>query len=146
MGSLPRIAKVHPADDLPTHGDQILQQVASGHIAIMESGKKQIAVILDYIDFCVIIAAMQYCFSPGDNNPGKSSFESNLVRYKRTLGRYLAGEIDLETAADMLGLTWVDLLQRLSLFGIPVQEGSFDLDDSIEELRALRYLNFENWV
>ena len=146
MTSRSRNAKRHQVDDLHRSSDQILQQVADGHIAIMESGKKQTAVILDYIDYCIILAALRYALASEGIYRGSTSFETDLSRYDHAISRYLAAEIDLETTSDMLGLSWVDLLQRFSHFGIPHQEDTFDLDDSIEELRAIRYLNFKNWV
>lgn len=129
------------ASDFSTNAPQSLQKIQSGKIAFFVDRDSPFAVLLDIHDYRLLRAAVHHYTS---NKEQRESPTPPQDRYDMTLSGYLSGQIDLYQAAMMLDLPWIDLLQRLSRLDIPVNEGTFDLDDSIEELRAIRYIDFPN--
>jgi len=140
------VMKIFQANKLTVRLEQILKEVSDGHIALIEGPGNHQAVLLDFTDFQILIAFV-HSFNPSPRfSVGSDAVDSTQVSYNHAISAYLAGEIDLAETSNQLNLSWIDLLQRFSHLGIPLQEDSFDLDDSIEELRAIRYRNFRNWV
>lgn len=146
MGTFPQIIKTYQSDELTGRLGQILQEVAAGHITLINGQDNLQAVMLDITDFELLISFV-HSFNPStDYSIGSNPFDSTQLHYNRAISAYLDGELSLAETGNQLNLSWIELLQRFTHLGIPLREGSFDLDDSIKELRAIRYQNFENWV
>src|SRR5688572_7120437 len=106
--------------DLARNTKQILNAVQRGQMAIVEGHGRAEVAIVDVIDYWLMRAVMtNYAHTLPVPNPeqGLNDETVNLIpemqaRYNLVMAYYLAEAISLGRAAELLGLTWLDLRTR----------------------------------
>ncbi len=141
--------------DLARRTREVIEKARQrGPVMVESYGEEQVAV-LDALDFRLLQAVVAYhgtptveVKSPNDVPAGLTTAEveahvrssgggpqaaTNLI-----LAAYLDGVISLGRAAELLGLTRWDLLDRLTRLDIPIRDAFDDLSAAVAEAAVLR--------
>ena len=101
-------------------------------------------VVIDIADYHILRAlAHYYAHLPqmetgrGLNDKTVAAQSSLQAQYDLILAHYLAEEISLGRAAELLGLPWLDLRTRFLHLGVPLRVGPADLAEAQEEVANL---------
>ena len=129
--------------DLARNTHHVIQYVLTGHVVIVESHGEPEAAIVDIVDFRILSAAVKAhdraANGPlrldGDDEPdARASRKADTdvdnfhdqSRFDDVVGRYLSEEISLSRAAELLGVTWLELRIRFSRLGLRVRSAPID--------------------
>lgn len=123
MDTIQRVGKT----DLARHTKEILRAVQRGQMAIVEGHGRAEVAILDVVDYWLMRAVMVYYAHPTPPPPTITGLTTDMVdaieetqeRYNLVMAHYLAEAISLGRAAELLGLTWLDLRMRAVKLAIP---------------------------
>lgn len=130
--------------DLPSQAQHVLDAVHQGETAVIERNGEPEAAILDLVDYRILRAAARFLSEPADLER-RNSFPSEKVvarftdaqdRYDLVIGRFLAKEMSLSRAAELLGTTYIELRLRLGRLGLPTYQGSATIEEAREEVRV----------
>ncbi len=114
---------------------ELVDRVKHGEVAVVETSGQEQAVLLEPLDFRLLQALAQ-CAIEEKKDLGKEASHPDA----RSLRAYLAGEISLGKAAELLGLSWFSLQASFLRLGVPLRLGPATLEDAWEEIRAARSL------
>jgi predicted HTH domain antitoxin len=118
--------------DLTNKTQEVVDRVQRGEVIVVEcSGQKQI-VLLDPLDFRLLQALAQCAIY------GKERKREPEDQGVQALQAYLADEISLGKAAELLNLSRFELQARFLRLGVPLRIGSGTLDESRAEIEAAR--------
>jgi predicted HTH domain antitoxin len=115
---------------------EIIDRVQHGEVVIVETSGKEQAVLLNSLDFR-LLRALAHCAIP-DKEREQEEVDPDV----RILGAYLAGEISLGKAAELLDLSRFELQERCLRLGVPLRLGPATLAEAWEEIRAARLLSW----
>lgn len=118
--------------DLAKKTQEIVDRVQHGELAVVESSGHEQVVVLDPLDFRLLLALAQCAIagSERDNDPDAEALHA-----------YLADEISLGKAADLLGLSRFELQDRFLRLGVPLHLGPATLEEARAEVdAALKFL------
>lgn len=137
--------------DLARRTRQILEQARRGRTMIVESyGQEQVA-ILDALDYRMLRAVAAYYSQPSAPSPISDASiaphglaaedvtqEADAqMRWNRVLGAYLAGDISLARAAELLELSRFELADRFHRLGVPLVASFGSVAEAASEFAAL---------
>ncbi len=114
--------------DLTKNPQEIVDRVQRGEVTVVERSGQEQVVLLDPLDFRLLQALAQCAV-------GERSQEAEDPDAK-ALRAYLAAEISLGKAAELLGLHRLELQARLHRLGIPLHLGPASLDEARAEIAA----------
>lgn len=115
--------------DLAKKTQEVVDRVQQGEVAVVETSGQEQAVLLDPVDFRLLQALAQCAIE--ERERGRSSDPD-----VETLQAYLADEISLGKAADLLGLSRFELQDRFFRLGVPLRLGPATLDEARAEVAA----------
>ncbi|MFY9822923.1 MAG: UPF0175 family protein [Thermoanaerobaculia bacterium] len=118
--------------DLAKRTQDLVDRVKHGEVAVVETSGQEQAVLLDPLDFRLLQALAQCAIQEKElgqeaDNPDVSSLRA-----------YLAGEISLGKAAELLDLSRFELQDRFLRLGVPLHLGPATLEDAWAEIEAAR--------
>jgi hypothetical protein len=124
---------VIPKTELARNTRKVINTVLRGRPALVESyGQPEVA-ILDVIDYYLVRAALRYFARMPVADPEAGLSDAELAaetgmqaRFDLALARYLSGAISLGRAAEVLGLSWLDLRARLGRLDVPIRAAPSD--------------------
>jgi predicted HTH domain antitoxin len=117
--------------DLTNKTQEVVDRVLRGEVIVVEcSGQKQV-VLLDPLDFRLLQALAKCAI---DEKEGSGDHDV------RALQAYLADEISLGKAAELLNLSRFELQARFLRLGVPLRIGPSTLDEARAEIEAARSL------
>ena len=110
---------------------EVFDKLLRGRAALIEKHRKPQAVLLDIYDFYGLRAAAvfkvnKFDIAPGDLDQVVENCEDEAETYLLVIGHYLAGEIDLPRAADLLDVSSEELSARFQRLQILVRAGEGD--------------------
>lgn len=115
--------------DLARNTREIVDQVRHGQTVTVQSYGEDQIVLVDALDFRVLNAVVSHALK---REVGESDSLFQVV------SRYLDEQISLAKAAELLGLSRFDLMERFERLGIPLRLGSASLDEALDEVSAAR--------
>jgi hypothetical protein len=116
--------------DLAEKTQEVVDRVQHGEVAVVESFGQEQAVLLDPLDFRLLRALAQ-CATDDGESWGKTGDPD-----VRALHSYLADDISLGKAAELLGLSRFDLQERFVRLGVPLRLGPATLEEARAEVEA----------
>ncbi len=141
--------------DLARHTRRVLERVRrSGPVIVTGHGDEQ-AVVLDITDYRLLRAAAAYRLQQEGAQPrAKAEMPRGLSEeevqaaievaggnvqagWNRVMAAYWDGDISLGRAAELLGLSRFELMERLHRQGLPMYMGPQTIEDLEAELAAL---------
>ena len=131
--------------DLARNTRKVINAVQRGRTALIESHGQPEVAIIDIVDYHIVRAVMRYHAQPleMDVEAGLSEQEVETLsepqnRYNLVLGHYLAGSVSLSRAAELLGLTWLDLRTRFLRLDVPVRAAPADESEAKADVEVAR--------
>lgn len=113
--------------DLAKKTQEIVDRVQHGELAVVESSGHELAVVLDPLDFRLLQALAQCAIADRERESDPDA---------EALHAYLADEISLGKAADLLGLSRFELQERFLRLGVPLRLGPATLEEAQAEVKA----------
>jgi len=120
--------------DLTRKTQEVVDRVQHGEVAIIESSGQEQVVLLDPLDFRLLRALAQCAID--EKERGQDSEDQDV----RALQAYLADEISLSKAAELLGLSRFELQARFLRLGVPLRIGPGTMEEAWAEIKAARSL------
>lgn len=114
--------------DLARHTREIVDQVRRGQTVVVQSYGEDQVVILDVLDYHILRALVDYALR---QDSGLSSGSTSVV-----IHRYLHEQISLAKAAEALGLSRFELMERFERLGISLRLGPSTLKEAREEIAS----------
>lgn len=110
---------------------EVFDKLLRGRSALIEKHRKPQAVLLDIYDFYGLRAAAAFEIKKfeiysGDLDQVVDNCEDEAEIYELVIGHYLAEEIDLLRAADLLDVPQEELSARFQRLEIPIRTGEGD--------------------
>jgi len=117
--------------ELIRESGNVFDKLLRGRSALIEKHSKPQAVILDIYDFYGLRAAAafeikKFDITPGDLDQVVDNCEDEAETYLQVIGYYLAGEIGVSRAADLLDVPEEELSARFQRLEIPIREEEGD--------------------
>jgi len=116
--------------DLARRTREIVEQVQHGQAAIVKSYGEEQIVLLDIVDYRILCALGGYV-----TRAGKSSDASD---FDRAIWDYLDEEINLGRAANLMGMSRFELMERFHRLGVPLRMGPSSVDEAQDEIEVAR--------
>lgn len=116
-------------DDLARNPQDVVDRVQRSGAAVIERAGQEQVVLLDPLDFRLLQALARCALDEGE----RGEDEDPAVAVMET---YLAEQISLGKAAELLGLSWFDLRDRFNRLGVPLRLGPSNLDEARAEVAA----------
>jgi prevent-host-death family protein len=123
-------------EELGQRAEELVERVEHGELAVVESIGRERAVLLDATDYR-LLRALAACASQASGEKGSSEHSSLDVE---TLRDFLAGTISLGRAAQLLGLSRFDLMERFRRLEVPLGLGPSSLEEARAEIAVARSL------
>ncbi|NLX11762.1 MAG: hypothetical protein GXY36_19115 [Chloroflexi bacterium] len=120
--------------ELARNTRQIVDQARKGQTIVVESYGEEQVVLLDAFDYRILRAFVAHALHQ-ESEAGVSSTGSQL---NLIMADYLERRISLAKAAEMLGLSRFELMERFERLGLPVRQGPLTLEDARGEASAAR--------
>jgi hypothetical protein len=120
--------------DLTGKPQEVADRVHHGEVAVIEGFCQGPVVLLDALDFRLLQALAQCAI---DEKERAQEPEDQDVR---TLRAYLADDISLGKAAELMNLSRFELQERFLRLGVPLRIGPGTLDEAWAEIQAARSL------
>jgi len=117
--------------ELIRESGEVFDNLLRGRPALIEKHSKPQAVLLDIYDFYGLQAAAafkvnKFEISSRDLDQIVENSEDEAETYLQVIGYYLAGEIGLPRAADLLDVPREELSARFQRLQIPIRQGEGD--------------------
>lgn len=117
--------------DLARNTREIVDQVRKGDTIMVQSYGEDQIVLLDAFDYRILKALVDYALrEAGVSHPGDVG---EVIRL------YLDEQISLAKAAEMLGLSRYELMERFERLGVPLRMGSKTLEEAQEEIASAQH-------
>jgi predicted HTH domain antitoxin len=118
--------------DLTEKTQEVVDRVHNGEVAVVESFGQEQAVLLDPLDFRLLRALAQ-CAIEGRER-GQEADDLDV----KTLQAYLADDINLGKAAELLDVSRFELQDRFLRLGVPLRLAPATVEDAWAEIEAAR--------
>jgi predicted HTH domain antitoxin len=129
--------------DLARNTRQVIRTVQRGQTAVVESHGQPEVVIIDILDYRILRAVMRYYARRPGIEPQAGLADETVAaqtdvqeRYNLVLAHYLAEAISLGRAAELLGLSWLDLRTRCLRLDVPLRTAPADLDKARADIET----------
>jgi predicted HTH domain antitoxin/antitoxin (DNA-binding transcriptional repressor) of toxin-antitoxin stability system len=133
-----------PKTDLARKTRQVIREVQRGYTVLVESHGQAEAVIMDIVDYRIVRAFLTYHTRPPQLDPQGigaarlAEMNDPQQAYDLVLAHYLAGAISLGRAAELLGLSLLDLQFRFQRLDVPLNLGVEDEQAARDEVETAR--------
>lgn len=131
--------------DLARNTRRVIRAVQQGQTAVIESHGQPEAAIIDIIDYRILRAVMRtYAQQPeieakaGLMDEEVTALTDTQERYNLVMAHYLAESISLGRAAELLGLSWLDLRTRCLRLDVPLRTAPRDLAEARGDVETAR--------
>lgn len=131
-----------PKTSLARKTREVLQAVQRGQTVVVEHHGQPEVAIMDITDFYLLRAALHYHVHPPQVEVGVGlsrrvleALDSLQERTNLILAHYLAGDISLGRAAELLDLPWLDLRTRFLRLDIPVRSAPLEAHEINADVR-----------
>ena len=114
--------------DLAAHTQEVVDRVQHGEVAFVEKSGRDQAVLLDPLDFRLLRALAQCAVVEMEHEQPQGDPDIAALR------AYLADEISLGKAADLLDLSRFELQDRFLRLGVPLRLGPASLEEAKAEV------------
>ena len=118
--------------ELARNTREIVEQVRRGQPVIVRSYGEDQVVLLDALDYRLMRALVNYAL-------GRISAEGEDDKTDAVVCAYLDEHISLAKAAERLGLSRFELMERFDRLGLPLRVGPATPDETREEVRVARH-------
>jgi hypothetical protein len=129
--------------ELTRNTRRVISAVQRGQTAVVESHGQPEVAIIDILDYYILRAVMRYYAQQPeiDVEAGLSDQKVGLVtdlqaRYNLVMAHYMAGAISLGRAAELLGLSWLDLRTRCLRLDVPLRTAPADLGQASTDVET----------
>jgi len=117
--------------ELLRNSGKVFDKLLRGRAVLIEKHRKPQAVLLDIYDFYGLRAAAafevnKFDISSEDLDQVIDNCEDEAETHLQVIGHYLAGEIELSRAADLLDVPQEELSARFQRLQIPIRAGEGD--------------------
>jgi prevent-host-death family protein len=119
-------------EDLSQKLQEIIKRVQHGEVLVVEQSGEERVVIMDFVDFRLLLALAKCAI--GDEERAQESEDPDT----KALRAYLAMEINLGKAAELLGLHRLELQEHFHRLGVPLRLGPATLEEAWAEIEAAR--------
>ena len=119
--------------DLARNTREIVEQVRKGETVVVQSYGEEQIILLDTFDY-KLLRALAHCAV----TPVSADDPVTLDDLDGVIRAYLNRRISLGKAAEALGMSRFELLNRFERLGIPLRIGPETLEDAREEVRTAR--------
>lgn len=116
---------------------QIIRTAQRGQTVVIEHHGQPEVVILDIADYYILRALAHFYAHPpqietssGLSDETITSLDAIQAKYDRVLAYYLADEISLSRAAELLETSWLDLRTRFLRLDVPLRTAPQDLAET----------------
>jgi len=123
--------------ELARNTRQIIRAAQRGQTVVIEHHGQPEVAIIDIADYHILRAFAHYHTHPphvetvgGLSDEAVAAQPSLQTQYDLILAYYLADEISLSRAAELLGLPWLDLRTRFLRLDIPLRAAPADLAEA----------------
>jgi hypothetical protein len=116
--------------DLATNTQEVVDRVQHGEVAVIEGSGQGQVVLLDGLDFRLLRVLAQCAID--EKGPGLGAEDSDV----QALRRYLAEEISLGKASELLGVNRFELQERFHRLGVPLRIGPATLEEARADVAA----------
>ena len=130
--------------DLARDTHRVINAVLRGQTAVVESHGQPEVAIIDIVDYRILRAVMRfYAQQPtidvqaGLSDADVEATSEPQARFDLVMAHYLAGDISLGRAGELLGLSWLDLRTRCLRLDVPVRAAPADLTGAREDVEAV---------
>ena len=130
--------------ELSRNTRQIIRAAQRGQTVVIEHHGQPEVAIIDIADYHILRAlAHYYAHAPqiesgsGLSDEAVAAQPDLQAQYDLVLGYYLAEEISLGRAAELLDLPWIDLRTRFLRLDVPLRIGPADPDEARTEVTNL---------
>ena len=127
--------------ELARNTRRVIRAVQRGQAAVIESHGEPEAVKIDIVDFRILRGVMHYHAQQPEIVPEAGLADDDVARssdpqaqYNLVLAHYLGGSISLAHAAELLGLSWLDLRTRFLRLDVPLRIGPLDVAEARAEV------------
>jgi prevent-host-death family protein len=107
---------------------EIVDQVRHGQPMIVQSYGEDQIVLLDALDYRLLQSVATYAV-----NPQADDSDDDMTT---TMRRYLADQVSLAKAAELLAMSRYELMDRFERLGIPIRLGHATIEEAREEVSA----------
>lgn len=118
-------------EDLSQKLQEIIERVHRGEVLVVERSREEQVVIMDPVDFRLLLALAKCAI-------GEEHVQESEDPDAKALRAYLAMEISLGKAAELLGLHRLELQEHLHRLGVPLHLGPATLEEAWAEIEAAR--------
>lgn len=129
--------------DLSRNTREVINAVLRGQTTVVESHGQPEVAILDIVDYRIIRAVMRYYAQRAEIKVGDGLSEQSVAaldapqaQVNLVLVHYLEGAISLGRAAELLGLSWLDLRTRFLRLDVPLRTAPADLVEAQADVEA----------
>ena len=129
--------------DLTRHTRKILSSIQRGQTVVVEHHGQAEVAIMDILDYRIQRAFIYYYSqSPiingedGLTNEEFAKMQDEQQKCNLILSHYLAESINLNRAAELMGVPWLDLRTRFLRLGIPLRVKPANLEELMSEVEA----------
>ncbi len=112
---------------------EVMSSVQEGHPTLVRSYGEDQVVLLDALDYRLLCGVTIWVLARFEEESDEDQpVGSRIVR------DYLDERVSLGRAAELLGVSRFELMERFERLHIPLRIGSLDLDEAREEVRVAR--------
>lgn len=116
--------------DLARRTREVLDQARRGQMIIVRSYGEDQVVLLDILDYRILKALASNVLAPD----ARLSIDDT----EKAIHAYLNEDISLAKAAELLGVSRYELLERFERMGLPLRQGPQAMDEALDEVNAAR--------
>jgi len=116
--------------DLARRTREVLDQARRGQMIIVRSYGEDQVVLLDILDYRILKALASHVLAPD----ARLSIDDT----EKAIHAYLNEAISLAKAAELLGVSRYELLERFERMGLPLRQGPQAMDEALDEVNATR--------
>ena len=124
--------------DLAKKTQEVVDRVHHGEVAVVESSGQERAVLLDPLDFR-LLRALAHC-AIEEKERGQDADDPDV----KILQAYLADDINLGKAAELLDVSRFELQDRFLRLGVPLRLAPATVEDAWAEIEAARSIPLED--
>jgi predicted HTH domain antitoxin len=129
--------------DLARNWQRVIRSVQGGRMAVVETHGEPEVAIMDIADFRILRAVMRYYAQEPEIDAAEGLADAAIAalpdiqeRYNLVMTHYLAGDISLARAAELLDLPWPELRARFLRLDVPLRLAPSDLDEALADVET----------
>ena len=116
-------------EDLSQNVQEVFERVRPGEVLVVEQSGEERMVIMGLVDFRLLLALAKCAI-------GEEHVQESEDPDAKALRAYVAMEISLGKAAELLGLHRLELQEHLHRLGVPLHLGPATLEEARAEIEA----------